>query len=89
MNTHSIRILVCPAIKAIVRSVEAPLWEPDNVSVLESARTDSREWSIPGKHVYCRLSILVNEELAAAAVELTFLQNSSESLPTVSPCAFS
>ena len=54
---HLIGVLESPAVDAVVRGVQAALWEPDDVAFLEAAGADGVEGAIPVKGLPGHLSI--------------------------------
>lgn len=52
---HLIGVLECPAVDAVVGSIQTTLREPDNVTVLEAAGADGVEGAIPVKGFPCHL----------------------------------
>lgn len=48
-NTDLIGMLESPSIDTVVGSIEASLWEPDDVTGREASRSNGLEWAVPMK----------------------------------------
>ena len=55
-STYLVGVLECPAVDAVVGRVQVALREPGDVAVLEAARANSVEGTIPVKSLPSHLS---------------------------------